>query len=55
MFKFFSNTILAYLENDLNNFSKNNNYHIINMLYSTVVVEGEVVHNVLVHYSIPTE
>jgi len=55
MFKFFSNTVLAYLENDLNDFININNYTIMNTFYSTVVIDGEIIHNVLIHYNIPTE
>ena len=38
MFKLFSNSIPSYLESDLNNFIKNTNYKIINILshYHTV-------------------
>jgi hypothetical protein len=50
MFKIFSNTILSYLEDDLNKFTKT---HIIkNIYYSTVVSEeGEIVHSLLVEYT----
>lgn len=50
MFKIFSNTILSYIEDDLNKFAKT---HIIkNIYYSTAVSEaGEVVHSLLVQYS----
>lgn len=50
MFKFFSNTILSYLEDALNEFAKT---HIIkNTYYSTAISdEGEVVHSILVQYS----
>lgn len=50
MFKFFSNTVLSYLEDGLNEFAKT---HIIkNIYYSTAVSDaGEVVHTLLVQYS----
>lgn len=56
MFKLFSNTISAYLEDDLNNFIKNSNCEIINVFYSACILEGELMHNVLLYYmAIPTE
>ncbi len=56
MFKLFSNTILSYLESDLNAFIKNPNYQIINIQYNTCIYEGEIMHNVLLYYIIiPTE
>lgn len=55
MFKFFSNTILSYLELDLNNFIQNTNCMIIEICYSTSIFEGELVHSVLLHYKTPIE
>lgn len=49
MFKFFSNTVLFYLEDALNNFTKT--HKIKDIYYSTAVSdEGEVVHSLLVQY-----
>lgn len=36
MIKLFSNTILSYLENDINTFITNTNCEIINILYTTL-------------------
>lgn len=55
MFKFFTNSVLAYLESDLNKFIQSQNYNIINIFYNTVVIDGEVVYSVLLHYNSPTE
>ena len=55
MFRFFSNTILTYLESDLNNFVQNTNCVIISITYNTFVYEGELMHNILLYYKIPTE
>lgn len=55
MFKFFSNTVVSYLEKDLNDFIKSTNYSIINIFYNAVVIDGEIVHSVLIHYNIPAE
>lgn len=52
MFKLFSNTIPSYIETDLNNFMSNPNYKIIDIFYNTCVLEGELMHNVLLHYMI---
>lgn len=55
MFKFFSNTIFSYLESDLNNFVHTTNCTIVSVTYNTSTFEGELIHNVLLHYKIPTE
>ncbi len=52
MVKLFSNTILSYLETDLNNFINNSNYMIVNMFYNTCICDGELTHNVLLYYII---
>lgn len=52
MFKLFSNTIPAYLESDLNTFVKNQNCQILSISYNTCILEGEVMHNVLLYYKI---
>lgn len=51
MFKFFSNTILSYLELDINDFIKKNNCTIVNVLYNISVVDGELMHCVLLYYT----
>lgn len=55
MFKFFSNTILSYLETDLNNFVQNTNCIVISISYNTTAFEGELIHSILLCYRIPTE
>ena len=56
MFKLFSNTILSYLEADLNHFIEEYDCKIISLHYNTCVFEGELTHNILLHYIIiPTE
>lgn len=56
MLKFFSNTILAYLETDINNFISNNKCIVISIQYTTLLYEDEIMHNVLLYYyTIPTE
>lgn len=55
MFKFFSNTVLTYLESDLNNFIQNTSCVVHNTLYSAVENDGEIVHYVLIFYTTPTE
>ena len=55
MIKFFSNTILSYLEDDVNAFITTNKCLVVSIHYNTLVVDGELLHNVLLHYTIPTE
>lgn len=55
MLKFFSNTILSYLESDINNFLSNNNCIVISIHYNTLLYDGEIMHNVLLYYIIPRE
>ncbi len=55
MIKLFSNTILSYLENDINAFIKNNKCEIISIHYSTLIFENELTHNILLYYKIPIE
>ncbi len=55
MIKLFSNTILSYLENDINDFIKNNKCEIISIHYSTLIFENELTHNILLYYKIPIE
>ncbi len=55
MLKFFSNTILAYLETDINNFINQNNCTVISLYYTPLVYEGEIMHNIVLYYTIPTE
>ncbi len=52
MLKLFFNTVSAYLEDDLNNFIKNSNCEIVNVFYSTCILEGELMHNVLLYYMV---
>lgn len=55
MIKFFSNTILSYLEDDVNAFIKTKKCLVLSIQYNTLVVDGELLHNVLLYYTIPTE
>lgn len=55
MIKLFSNTILSYLENDINSFIANNKCQIIHMQYTALIVDGELTHNILLYYKMPME
>ena len=55
MIKFFSNNILSYLEDDVNAFITTKKCLVVSIHYNTLVVDGELLHNVLLHYTIPTE
>lgn len=55
MVKIFSNTILSYLENDINTFIMNTKCEIISIHYTTLIYDDELTHNVLLYYTIPME
>lgn len=55
MIKIFSNTILSYLEKDVNTFIENTKCHILSIHYTVIIVDGELSHNILLHYIMPTE
>lgn len=55
MIKIFSNTILSYLENDVNTFIANTKCHIVSIHYNISIIDGELSHNVLLYYIISTE
>lgn len=50
MIKFFSNTILSYLEKDINTFLTTTNCQVISIHYSTTLEDNELIHTVLLHY-----
>lgn len=55
MIKLFSNTVIQYLESDFNSFIKSSKCTVINIQYNTLIVDEELVHNIMLHYTIPTE
>lgn len=55
MIKMFSNTILMYLEADINSFINNTHCKIISINYNSSVIDGEILHNVLLYYTMPKE
>lgn len=55
MIKIFSNNIISYLENDVNIFISKTKCHIINICYNSFVVDGELLHSILLYYTIPME
>ncbi len=55
MIKIFSNTILSYLENDVNTFIANTKCQIVSIHYNILMVDDELSHNILLHYTMPTE
>ena len=55
MIKLFSNTIVPYLEADINNFIKKSKCIVINIQYNTLIIDGELTHNILLYYTSPIE
>ena len=55
MIKLFSNTILSYLESDINAFITNTKCEIISIHYTTLIYDDELTHNILLYYIIPME
>lgn len=50
MIKIFSNTIVSYLEKDVNAFIEKTNCHILGLYYNSAVVDEELLHIILLHY-----
>ena len=55
MIKLFTNTILSYIENDVNTFIQHTHCEIISIHYTTLTYNDELTHNVLIYYTISKE
>lgn len=50
MVKFFTNTVISYLEDSINTWISNNHIKVLNYNYSTTVLDDEVLYCVLIAY-----